>query len=176
MNAAPVLCHVRAQNADQATGLNNIKKPGPPHPEASSSTSSNPIHPLHPSSPRGAPVLYTRRSLPSSPRRGTVHPLLGSPAGSMVRRVRASPSVGQTGPASKVPRRRPSGSAGSASLGSLQAGSAAAAPAAADGPPAVCLDAALAYALATFLESRGHEAVAPTAASSAAAAMARVHY
>ena len=30
MNAAPVLCHVRAQNADQATGLNNIKKPGPP--------------------------------------------------------------------------------------------------------------------------------------------------
>ena len=94
----------------------------------------------------------------------------------MVRRVRASPSVGQTGPASKVPRRRPSGSAGSASLGSLQAGSAAAAPAAADGSPAVCLDAALAYALATFLESRGHKGVAPTTASSAAAAMSRVRY
>ena len=30
MNAAPVLCHVRAQNAYQATGFNNIKKPGPP--------------------------------------------------------------------------------------------------------------------------------------------------
>ena len=87
----------------------------------------------------------------------------------------ASPSAGQMGPTSKVPRRRPSSSARSASPGSLQAGSAAAAPDAADGLPAVCLDAALAYAL-TFLESRGHEAVAPTAASSAAAAMARVHY
>ena len=66
--------------------------------------------------------------------------------------------------------------AGSASPGSLQAGGGAAAPAGADSPPAVCLDAALAYALATFLESRGHEAVAPIAASSAAAAMARVRY
>ena len=94
----------------------------------------------------------------------------------MAWRVRASPNAGQTGPASKVPRHRPSGSAGSASPGSLQAGSAAEAPTAADGPPAVCLDAALAYALAKFLESRGHEAVAPTAASSAAAAMAWVRY
>jgi len=94
----------------------------------------------------------------------------------MVRRVRAGPSVGQTGPAPKVPRRRPSASAGSASPGSLQAGGGAAAPAGADSPPAVCLDAALAYALATFLESRGHKGVAPTTASSAAAAMSRVRY
>ena len=152
-----------------------LKKPGPPIRKHRAAPVATLSILFTPSLPRGAPLLYTRRSLPSSPRRGTVHPLLGSPAGSMVRRVRASPSVGQTGPASKVPRRRPSGSAGSASLGSLQAGSAAAAPAAADGPPAVCLDAALAYAL-MFLESHGHEAVAPTAASSAAVTMARVHY